>query len=195
MRQIHRFIYRYIHTYRYRCIVCMLSHFTRVQLFAVLWTVACQGPWSIGFSRQEHWSRLPCPPQFIVHTHTHTHTHILECKSQCESRRSSMSQFKWSEKEPEFSFSSPFCSIQATNKLDDVFPLWGSYLLYLVQAYKHQPLSHGHLFTTIACSLPGSSAHGILQARTLGSHSLLQGIFLTQIWHLVSCITGRFFTI
>ena len=31
-------------------------------------------------------------------------------------------------------------------------------------------------------SLPGSSVHGILQARILGvdSHSLLQGIFLTQ---------------
>ena len=32
------------------------------------------------------------------------------------------------------------------------------------------------------CSPPGSSVHGILQARILelGSHSLLQGIFLTQ---------------
>ena len=31
------------------------------------------------------------------------------------------------------------------------------------------------------CSLPGSSVHGILQARTgVGCHALLQGIFLTQ---------------
>ena len=32
------------------------------------------------------------------------------------------------------------------------------------------------------CSLPGSSVHGILQARILGvdSHTLFQGIFLTQ---------------
>ena len=29
-------------------------------------------------------------------------------------------------------------------------------------------------------SPPGSSVHGILQARRLGSHSILQGIFLTQ---------------
>ena len=29
-------------------------------------------------------------------------------------------------------------------------------------------------------NLPGSSVHGILQARILGYHSLLQGIFLTQ---------------
>ena len=27
-----------------------------------LWTVACQAPLSMGFSRQEYWSRLPCPP-------------------------------------------------------------------------------------------------------------------------------------
>ena len=26
------------------------------------WTVACQAPLSMGFSGQEHWSRLPCPP-------------------------------------------------------------------------------------------------------------------------------------
>ena len=26
------------------------------------WTVACQAPLSMGFSRQEYWSGLPCPP-------------------------------------------------------------------------------------------------------------------------------------
>ena len=26
------------------------------------WTVACQAPLSMGFSRQECWSGLPCPP-------------------------------------------------------------------------------------------------------------------------------------
>ena len=33
----------------------------RVQLFATPWTVACQAPLSMGFSRQEHWSGLPFP--------------------------------------------------------------------------------------------------------------------------------------
>jgi len=37
----------------------VLSH---VQLFATLWTVAHQAPPSMGFSRQEYWSGLPCPP-------------------------------------------------------------------------------------------------------------------------------------
>ena len=41
--------------------VGMLSCFSNVQLFATLWTVACQAPLSMGFSRQEYWSGLPCP--------------------------------------------------------------------------------------------------------------------------------------
>ena len=39
----------------------MPSRFSRVQLFATLWTVARQTPLSMGFSRQEYWSGLPCP--------------------------------------------------------------------------------------------------------------------------------------
>ena len=42
--------------------VCALSHFSRVWFFATLWTVACQAPLSMWFSRQEYWSGLPCPP-------------------------------------------------------------------------------------------------------------------------------------
>ena len=41
---------------------CMLSHFSRVQLFSTPWTVAYQAPLSMGFSRQEYWSGLPSPP-------------------------------------------------------------------------------------------------------------------------------------
>ena len=33
-----------------------------IQLFAIPWTVACQAPLSMGFSRQEDWSGLPYPP-------------------------------------------------------------------------------------------------------------------------------------
>ena len=39
--------------------VCVLSH---VRLSATHWTVAHQAPLSMGFSRQEYWSGLPCPP-------------------------------------------------------------------------------------------------------------------------------------
>ena len=32
------------------------------QTLVTPWTVACQAPPSMGFSRQEYWSGLPCPP-------------------------------------------------------------------------------------------------------------------------------------
>ena len=41
---------------------CVLSHFSRVRLLATPRTVACHIPLSMGFSRQECWSGLPCPP-------------------------------------------------------------------------------------------------------------------------------------
>ena len=41
------------------CSVCMLSH---VRLFATPWIIARRIPLSVGFSRQEYWSRLPSPP-------------------------------------------------------------------------------------------------------------------------------------
>ena len=39
----------------------LLSRFSRVRLCATQWTAAHQAPPSLGFSRQEHWSGLPCP--------------------------------------------------------------------------------------------------------------------------------------
>ena len=42
--------------------VCTLSRFSLVQLFAIPWTIAHQAPLSMGFPRQEYWSRLPFPP-------------------------------------------------------------------------------------------------------------------------------------
>ena len=42
--------------------VYVLILFSHVLLCATLWTVACQLPLSMGFSRKEYWSGLPCPP-------------------------------------------------------------------------------------------------------------------------------------
>ena len=41
---------------------CMLSHFSYVQLFVTLWTVAHQAFLSMRFPRQGYWSGLPLPP-------------------------------------------------------------------------------------------------------------------------------------
>ena len=43
---------------KYMCLSCLNC----VRLFETLWTVALQAPLSVGFSRQEYWSGLPCPP-------------------------------------------------------------------------------------------------------------------------------------
>ena len=43
-------------------VCCVLSRFHSVQLFVTQWTVVCQAPMSMGFSRQEYWSELPCHP-------------------------------------------------------------------------------------------------------------------------------------
>ena len=40
---------------------CVLSRFSRVGLFASVWTRAHQAPLSMEFSRQEYWSLLPFP--------------------------------------------------------------------------------------------------------------------------------------
>ena len=50
---------------------CVLSCFSRVWLFATPWSVTCQAPLSMGFSRQEHWNGLPGPsPGIKPKSHT-----------------------------------------------------------------------------------------------------------------------------
>ena len=41
---------------------CPCGVLSRVRLFVTLWTVARQASLSMGFSWQEYWSGLPCPP-------------------------------------------------------------------------------------------------------------------------------------
>ena len=42
--------------------LCILSHFRCVLPFVTTWTVACQTSLSMGFSREEYWNGLACPP-------------------------------------------------------------------------------------------------------------------------------------
>ena len=42
--------------------LCCAKSLSHVWLFEIPWTVAHQAPLSMGFSRQEYWSGLPCPP-------------------------------------------------------------------------------------------------------------------------------------
>ena len=43
-------------------LLLLLSRFSHVRLCATPQTAAHQAPLSLGFSRQEYWSGLPCPP-------------------------------------------------------------------------------------------------------------------------------------
>ena len=45
----------------YALLLLLLSHFSQVQLCVMLWTVACQAPLSMVFSRQEYWNGLLFP--------------------------------------------------------------------------------------------------------------------------------------
>ena len=128
----------------------MLSHFNRVCLFATLWTVACQAPLSTGFSRQEYWNGLPCPaPGDIPNPGI----------------------------EP-MSLTSPalaggFFTTSATWKA------WSyvSVCVCVLSVCVHAQCVHVHarsvaqsclaLCNPLDCSLPGSSVHGIFQARIL----------------------------
>ena len=57
-------------TQHFKSTTCVLSRFSHVRLFVTLWTVACQAPLSMGFSRQEYWSGLPFPPPGHLPDHT-----------------------------------------------------------------------------------------------------------------------------
>ena len=48
--------------------MCVLSHFSHVQLCATPWTIARQAPLSVGFIRQENWSGLPFPSPGVFPT-------------------------------------------------------------------------------------------------------------------------------
>ena len=56
-----------------------LSH---VRLFVTPWTVAPQAPLSMGFSRQEYWSGLPCPPpRYLPSPGIEPRSHTLQADS------------------------------------------------------------------------------------------------------------------
>ena len=44
------------------CMVCVNVSCSVVSNTGTPWTIACQAPLSVGFSRQEYWSGLPFPP-------------------------------------------------------------------------------------------------------------------------------------
>ena len=52
----------FVFGFKIKHMCAVLSRFSHIWLFATLWPAACQAPISTGFSRQEYWSGLTCPP-------------------------------------------------------------------------------------------------------------------------------------
>ena len=73
---------------------------------------------------------------------------------------------------------------QVPQRMPSQVPQWGILWcssVFWVGKFVFQLLSYTQLFCNpVDCSLPGSSLHGIFQARELECHFLLQEIFLTQ---------------
>ena len=126
-----------MHMYVYLYTCCMLSHFSNVQLFATLWTVAHQDPLSMEFSRQEYWSGLPFPPPGYLHN-SGIHLHLFRL-------------LHWQ------AASLPLAPPRKPNVCVYAYICMCAKLLQLCLT----------LCNPMDCSPPGSSVYGILQARVL----------------------------
>ena len=62
----HSLILSLVQGYLRKSRVLCAKSLSPVQLFLTLWTVAHLAPLSMGFSRQDHWSGLPCPPPGLL---------------------------------------------------------------------------------------------------------------------------------
>ena len=59
---------------------CVCYSPSRIRLFVTPWTVARQAPLSMGFSRPEYWSGLPCPPPEDLSNPGIEPTCLLHCR-------------------------------------------------------------------------------------------------------------------
>ena len=151
-------------------LLLLLSHFSRVWLCVTPQTAAHQAPLSLRFSRQEHWSGLPFPSPM----------HESE-------------KWKWSRsvvsdpKQPR--------GLQPTRLLHPWdFPgkntgVGCHFLLQCIKGKSESEVAQSclTLSDSMDCSPPGSSVHGIFQARVLEwgaiAFSLLAALFtLAKTW-------------
>ena len=99
-----------IHLYIYMYSYMLLSHFSRVRLFATPWTVTHQAPLSVEFSRQEYWSWVAISlSKIFIYIYIYIHIYICICQ-----------------------FFSRFFSITGNNKVWVQFPtLYSRFLLVI----------------------------------------------------------------
>ena len=126
-----------------------LSH---IQLCATPWTAARQAPPSMGFSRQEYWSGVPLPsPLFFAAAAAAAAKSLQSCPTLQPHRW-------WPTRLP--------CPWDSPGKNTGV----GCHFLLQCMKVKSESevtQSYPTLCDPMDCSLPGSSVHGIFQARVL----------------------------
>jgi len=154
----------------------LLSHFSCVQLFATPWTVDCQASLSLVFPSQEYWSGLPFPaPGDLPNPGIKPESPAWQADSLPLSHLGALS---WC-----------CCCWFASVVSDSVWPHrwqptrlrcpWDSpgkntgvgfhFLLQWMKVKSESEVSQlcPILCDSLDCSLPGSSVHGIFQARVL----------------------------
>ena len=140
----------------------MLSCFSHVWLCATLWTAGHQAPLPTGFSRQEYWSGLPFPsPSFC----SRMSLWALRCDKDCTVAFQILSRLH-----------QPTVILTIIRNTVTISP--GNKWLFLPQAVLLilqyigtyvwlSCFSCARLCDPMDCSPPGSSVHGLLQARML----------------------------
>ena len=170
----------------------------RAQLFATPWTVACQASLSMGLFRQEYWSGLPCPPPGDL-PNPGIEPRFLSL--QADSLPSELP------KKPKNS------RVGSLFLLQGIFPIQelNQGLLHCRQIPYQLTTREAQIMTVqfslvaqscptlcnpVDCSLPGSSVHGIIQARILEwvAISFSRGSSRPGGRTQVSCFAGGFFT-
>ena len=165
--------------------VKLLGH---VQLFATPWTVAYQAPQSMEFSRQEYWSGLPFPSPGKKGSspgiQPRDQTQVFHIAGRCLTI--------WATREALYKIVYENCPIYFA-----IFSRFGNKFwyscFYCLCVWVLVTQSCPTLCDSMVWSLPGSSVHGILQARILEWVAIpfSRGIIPTQASH----IAGGFFTV
>ena len=181
-------------------LLLLLSHFSRVQLCVTPEMAAYQAPPSLGFSRQEHWSGLPFPsPMHECEKWKWSHS-VMSDSQRPHGLQPTRLLHPW-----DFPGKSTgvgcHCPIGVVNRSPSTEEV--RIQLSVTGSYQHNekkvkvPESCLALCDPMVCSLPGSSVHGILQARILKwvAISFSRESSWPRDWIQVSCITGGFYTI
>ena len=156
---IYVYIYVYLHTHHGGGGLAAKSYLT----LATPWTVACQAPLSMGFSRQEYWSGLPFLSSIITHIWCEINGHGcgLSEFAQRECQPAALKVFE--PKDQTVSYSKYKIKEEVINPKITAHTIEHINEVLSVTSHQAQSLhSCPTLCEPVDCSSPGSSVHGIL---------------------------------